>query len=40
MDFGSSFGGFMDALFTFLGTLFTGVFGWLADFFAGLNVGG
>ena len=38
LDFGSSLDSFLTALFTFVNNLLNGVFGWLSDFFSGLNI--
>ncbi len=38
-NFQNSFDGFLSSLFGFLNSLLTGVFGFLGDFFAGLNIG-
>jgi hypothetical protein len=38
LDFGGSFHTFFDALFNFLNTFLSGVFGWLTDLINGINV--
>ncbi len=38
LDFGGSLDNFLDAVFTFVNEVLNGVFGWLADFFAGFTI--
>ncbi len=38
LDFDGSLNNFLDALYSFVNELLNGVFGWLADFFAGITI--